>query len=414
MAAILDVSREGAFVSGCVPPGPKAVISITTPTEVIRRRCTIRRSPTPGPGEWAAVQFVVPLTDGEMAAVVPQPPSARAQQAPQHVVDHVISDIREIREEIRSIQECRSHVFLATLGAMAAALVAIAGWALDGKLSPPGVFYGISISFGLFLIGILSTVEKARGLNLRMGMLKCLTLRFLRMDIPAGYPGWAILKYTILECGARRKLLICNRGCSPKSRQTCRDEAERDASRTNSVQRFTPGILESFMSLSATVYAAIYLAIMIAMAHYLAQSFGVSWGIPAIHVWLLYWVGVMVSPFIILFKRAVFLMLTGFAAAVVFNALWANTITGYVICFLIGASLGAVGWFLIRQMNACKRGKLASNTFFYLWNRMLDCCSPVVPRPRSLEMPADARLRAKIARFFARITARLLGQSPVA
>ena len=125
-------------------------------------------------------------------------------------------DHEEVWQEIRAIQACRTNIFIATIGTIAVTSMTVWGFYLEGILDWPGVCVGMGVTFALFVIGVLSTVEKARAINLRRGFLAALA-PYMRGELTfKNYWGWIQFKNCPSECGTLRRAEFCPRGIGLK------------------------------------------------------------------------------------------------------------------------------------------------------------------------------------------------------
>ena len=254
--------------------------------------------------------------------------------------------------------------------------MAIWGLVVEGKLGWTGVLIGMGITFALFLVGVLSTVEKARAINMRKGFLSAL-VRHLRGEIDLKeYKGWAQLKVTFAECGARRKALACPMGHGHKDKDTCRDEGESMAASINAAKRIVPGVMDSFTSLSATIYTVIYVALVAVVGYSLTQEYSQSGKIIFWHIPRAFAIGIAVSVFVVrgrwFILGMVFLFFVLLAASL-FDEGWVATLSAIGI---LGGILGSLGVFLAAQLNSLRMGKHSHESYAYSWGIVLNNCNP--------------------------------------
>lgn len=249
--------------------------------EIIERDCKILRIGE-GPIPTCVIEFEGGLTSPDINAI-----AMHAPEADDYKLDMAKEDQQAVRDELLSIQECRSHVFVGTIASLGAAAVAVgmaianapvhqdAGWVLAGAC----------VAAFLLLIGILATVEKARAINLRRGFLAALA-NYLRLgQAPPSYCSWSNLQHLQNSCGQRRESGECTQmkryekqkkeydiartkyvqdsknrppGPEPLRRETCWTLGAFEQESTNSHRELVPGVFDSFMSFSGVVYCISY------------------------------------------------------------------------------------------------------------------------------------------------------------
>lgn len=377
---VLDLSRSGAFLQGCSVPTPRGTVRIRGSQGQVDRQCRVLRT-SPG---WSAVHFDNPLSHAEMGTII-DGYSKQFETTSPAGYEVAVQDIAGAREEVTSIKECRSNVFLATLGALGAAVVALGGFAMDDKMTSAGLLFGIGVSFFLFLVGVLSTVEKARAINCRQGFLRMLSERVAEKRLPPNYVGWAHLAGAFGECGSRRRLGRCARGLTPGSRETCRDYGEQDAAPVNFVRRLYADMFSSFMSLSSFVYSFVYVVILAAVGYYLSRVLHDLWKLDGRTIGWVFAGGGVASPFLVRWRKVVFLLGAGFVTCLFVTAATENALWGAGLAALSGLLLGALGWFLVCQLNEARRGKHSFDTYYHTWCRFLDTCTPRAAAPGELQ-----------------------------
>jgi len=76
---------------------------------------------------------------------------------------------------------------------------------------------------------------------------------------------------------------------------------------------------------------------------------------------------------------------------------------GIIILAVTGFVLGALLWYLVRQMNNVRRGKYSFETSIYTWKRMLEKCEPISESPQDLNdfsLSGVKRVGAYIYHYF--------------
>lgn len=173
----------------------------------------------------------------------------------QSELDLAKSDTREVYEQIRGIQECRSRIFLGTL-------TLISVWVMGGiTLSITedlrfslSVFFGALLPFAILTTAIFASIEKATAINDRKGFIAALS-KFTRHNLaPPNYRGWATLHANSSECRARKAS-----GCCPKQGRRCGKEEWRTKVSVVSRKHLFPKVLGSFTAFSSVVYGLLYI-----------------------------------------------------------------------------------------------------------------------------------------------------------
>jgi len=227
-----------------------------------------------------------PLYDNELAALAAERPESEA-------IKQIASvDYQDVSEQIRYVQSCRSHIFIGSLAAVAAATMTT-GVIIASLTTYPMWVHLLTLILGslvggiLLTIGIMATIEKARAINYRKAFRSVLGSFLLKDSTPPLYAGWASLETRQKQCRANRENGICpfirrynaefdeyekkkkkkkpgeNIGDGPELPETCWTigKEEGDQAYPDLKQSLIPSAYDSFMSLSGFVYAALYLII---------------------------------------------------------------------------------------------------------------------------------------------------------
>ncbi len=175
-------------------------------------------------------------------------------------------DYKEVWQEIRHIQECRSHLFIATIGSAVATFGTFSTIGLTSTSNTSTLLLiGSLITLLLLLIGLLSVVEKAKAINFRKGFL--MTLAEIRRQgvYPENYRGWPDLQSAYNDCTAFQRSGRCMMSIQNASADSnnkldrvfahhCWKMGENIyTERRRSIKLF-PSLTESFMSFSSHVY----------------------------------------------------------------------------------------------------------------------------------------------------------------
>jgi hypothetical protein len=196
------------------------------------------------------------------AGAPPQAPPASAATEAQlgRGAQLAYTDIDEVRQEVRSIQSCRSQIFVSTMVAMGASVVAVGASMLkDNTFSWLWVSIGALVAFILLIIGITATLEKDRAINIRRGFLSAMTSLVRNGKVSLAYRGWTHMHQCLLACGVLRQLPVAE--CPyPKGTQSCRDRGLNAANPLLRDKRPVPALLDSFTSASTHVYGGWFAA----------------------------------------------------------------------------------------------------------------------------------------------------------
>lgn len=311
-----------------------------------------------------------------------------------------LSDNREVNEEIRAIQACRSNIFTNTIVAVTASVITMSCFALTNRLNREAVLISAFLIFALFIVGALSMVEKARSINIRKGFLAFLAGIMSKNELPDNYKGWGQLKVCYSECGPRRRVAACKRCLSHPTgqKQSCRDQGLENARKLNYAKRSLSGLNDSFMSLCSFVYGFLYLVAIVGFAYSLKPLIDPWWQIPFEWRLLTIVVMIVVTPLIQKSKYATIAIGICFVSALVFSINQDTRYIGIIIMAVTGFFLGTIAWYLVRQMDSVRRGKYSFETFIYVWRNMAKNCEPIPDASQSLH---DFRLKKPLARFFA-------------
>ncbi len=365
-----------------------------------------------------------------------------------HIYQLVLRDSKEVSEELRGIQACRSQIFIGTLaavGAVAMTTIAIsaAKFPAEDDLSRlitattsffglndenavskflfiwPWILTGAVVAEILLVIGILSTIEKARAINLRKGFLAALEPYLLRKATPRNYQGWALLKFAYSECGRRHKTDDCAYKKKCKNSQRCWTAGNYAAERLTEKKASFPGTFDSFMSLSSMVFACLFVAVVLSgtwaflcLACY-SIELNILW-LVGIYAGSLFW-GIVIAYlperhkkrirrerlrqgvarvkselivrlcswafiFIIILTGTSFLMswIPYFVESPAFNITFK-----LIAIFGVGMSSGVLGFYLYAQMRRVRKGLYSVEALHHSWTYVLQhCCLMPEVAPR--------------------------------
>lgn len=289
-AVMVDASRTAACLNKITPDGwarrSKGTLLIHPYShEIIERKCQIQRVGE-GPIPTCVVRFVDGLSSSQLNAIL-------QLDAGKPTDTHEIAkqDQEAVRSEVLSIQGCRSQIFIATMAALGAAAMGT-GVAMSNAAQeqwPMWVIFGAGIAAFLLLVGILATIEKARAINIRKGFLAALADYLRKGQAPPSYCGWGHLQYLQNTCGARRDAGECTQvrryketlqkyeearakqqkrgrptddtASPPCLSETCWTLGDFEVASTNERRRLIPGMFDSFMSFTGTIYCVSYVLV---------------------------------------------------------------------------------------------------------------------------------------------------------
>jgi len=204
----IDISSAGAYIAGISTNVGNAKIHFQIPDALscnpleIARDCYVYPNRS-GRSGGCAIKFYTPLTNRELAELSEVP----------HVcgsLELAMEDYKLVNEEVSGIQSCRTQMFIGSIAAMSAWIIATVGIGLVNKVQPSlWVLIGSSFPYFILTISILGTIEKTNAVNLRRGFLAAL-VEYLRSDaLPPNYIGWAQLKLNRSECRSRFSNDLC-------------------------------------------------------------------------------------------------------------------------------------------------------------------------------------------------------------
>ena len=422
-----DVSKSGV----CVVAGPLNKGSRVTVTfapgdgESIVRKGTVKWCK----GDSLGIELAYPLHDDNVRTII-----LGTERQKKTEYDLAKEDYREVWEQTRSIQRCRSRIFISSIAALGAAAMTTGVILSRVSRSNPGsineiaewVLLGSVVGGLLLTIGILATVEKARAINIRTGFLAALTEYLRTGQAPPNYNGWAQLQDAQFRCGHRRDNGMCppvesykeqkqkkdnQRSSNPQtskqqdlvSPQTCWTIGLHEATTLSKAKRkrLVPGAFDSFMSLSGFLYSAAYFltfsVFLIALGCYLTD--GARTDVPVVIKYSL--LGLALGALLCLLEGrlrshkkhlnqrnidrtdislvlARFLIvsaLVAFVAIILAGAIgdWRPSTRG-VAAGLAGALVAWVGVSLVRQLEKVRRGLYSFEALSCSWRRCLLAC----------------------------------------
>lgn len=377
---LTNISRTGAYLKGCWVSGAEAKVIFHPYRGIkIERECRIARTDEQRHA-WSAIEFTNPLTPIEvdrLENMVCPGTSATYESAKR---DHEI-----VCQELRDIKSCRSNIFVWTVWILATATLGILTLTIENKLNDPSVLIGnfftlfvIAIMLGIFILGVLTTIEKAIAINLREGFLAALDFYLRKNHGPKEYKGWTHLKNCLAECTSRHRTQMCPRRTEANtSFARCGDEGEDKAAKLNSGKCILPTPIDSFTSLTSYVHTALFGALVFLFCLSLMANFSsVVW-----RLWTcLLFVGGFVSSVVIskrftrIYKITIVWIVIGVASSMLACAIDTSVVWRLGLTFGLGVLLGSLAWYLVQQLHHARVGQFSFETYTHTWFAILEHC----------------------------------------
>ncbi len=371
---VVDMNRFEAWISDCEVKEGDACLSVCLASSyLIDRQVHVEQVGAADGKHWCRVKFHQPLTEQDLVrlGVIPEQSEAMAEL--------LRTDYEEVRREIRDIKNCRTSIFVWTMGALGAAVVSFI--VMQSRFQTPTALAATTVLLGVFLVGVLAVTEKVRAINFREGLAAVLGTYIRSNTVPPRYVGWLHLKERFAACDVRKNLEICPKYAACRS-LTCVDEGEAVAAHVNSAKPLLPPIMSSFTALSSTVFALVYAITVPLFVYYLEVAIQDLWPkdtwptedapfSAAAGLTLAAVVGAAFSVGSNRYKRALFLIALGLSGGLAFTGK-SLAIAGLLAVFVCGLFLGSLGRYLLRQVNDLRTGKFAFETYAYTWHAMLE------------------------------------------
>jgi len=179
-------------------------------------------------------------------------------------LEFAYKDYDLVHREIMDIKSCRTNIFVGTLGvigAMGVAIVGILGTA-DATTWDNWLPFAATIPTLLLTCSILSTIHKAKGINVRAGYMEALSEYLAWGKVPEFFCGWARASRVGKRCEIFNKMgHKLDQGLKPtcKGEPNCSELAKEFTREYVKHIELKPYLLESFTSLSTHIYAGAYL-----------------------------------------------------------------------------------------------------------------------------------------------------------
>ena len=187
------------------------------------------------------------------------------KEGDQDKLDLVLKDFDKVSADLRQRRRCRHTLFIATIGGVVTSGLAMIGFIQVGDPDQwyKWVLLGTMILFFITSIGILTSINKARAINLRSAYLATLVYNIQKSRSVPNFGGWvnAIRAARIcanLTHASRNGFAPCHRAV--KEYCSTRAKSRADLSNEN-VQTWRRDILKSFSVLTSIIYAVLYVLV---------------------------------------------------------------------------------------------------------------------------------------------------------
>ena len=415
---IEDINHYGALLHGAKPPGHHIKISLLrNSNQILEDKEAITRDTTrkgTDQKDYTPIMFSPPLSYGDLCEL--DVPAKATRQTHPGIWNLLLADIQLVKDEILTIERCRSDIFLAIITSIFLVAATIGSFAIDPEMRLRAVSVTSLLTFLMFILGSVTTIEKAKALNMRRAFHTVLS-RYIAQDwLPCTYSGWAILKYTFLTCGARRKLERCARKVPKKSAQAAKNKHKKHVPRNtnspnnkeesclflatdeafpiNCVKRFMPGLTDSFMSTCSYIYitlyllsiAVLFLVIVRVVPGWVGGETGQSLSRELqVSCLVLYVLGVAASLTLLARFQKLILVVCAAAMLTLSATFWLFDVGSVkqhealiaLVVSLVGFAVGSVGSYLIRSLYSIRQGKDSYDTYYYAWQRVIRHCVPI-------------------------------------
>ena len=430
---MFDVSRGAARLNdsplGDNHVGHKGTILVTPNLhKPFRKDCRVADIGDERPGI-SVVEFCGGLTSPQLDAAAQGDGTDES-----HMLETARRDDQAVREELLSIQNCRSQIFVGTIAALGAAAMTT-GIAISKAPKaqwPVWVVFGAGIGAFLLLVGILATIEKARAINLRKGFLRALADYLRKAQAPPSYAGWGHLRSLQNICGFRRETGECTQvrryekegdeyekavkahaenrekepdpGDPPVLSETCWTLGNFEMSQASSVESLIPGMFDSFMSFTGMVYCLSYAMVAATILISLTVLFAHR-GLPGLISVVCIIVGIVLGTLVVYFSPRVFkrdevplgakldtteptrklmrviiyscgvvaVVLVGICVSPLGDS-WIEFALSGLSLVLFSASVAGLAVYLVHQLSKVRRGLYSPAALYASWRHaFLDC-----------------------------------------
>ncbi len=328
----------------------------------------------------------------------------------------MLSDNKEVKEEIYHIERCRSDIFLAVIAAIFVAALAVGCLIVKDDIRKGAFAVASIVTFLMFLLGTYTSLEKANAINERRGFLANLSDYIRLGQMPISYQGWSKIKYFFRDCGMLMRLKCCpvkhpenihpkhlssvqnNENNDIRLRHACRIEGSTKAKEMNLAKKFMPGMNDSFMSLCSYVYSCLYGFSLVVFSYFAiyaiesflknflnAPDFTIS---PKNYIWL--YGSVLAGAFssmVFLMKYRKYIVKEGLVIlALIVLTLFASTFSkldvsqnnylmfGCVLAFFAGCLMGSIGGHLLNSLYVLRKGSKSAESYYFAWKKAIEHC----------------------------------------
>ena len=369
---IENISQSGAFLWHCyIPDELASVVFPIKGKKPIIIDCRIVRKDEEK--KYVAIQFDKQISLFELSRITGLNGSLYLPGA-DSTFDLAKIDRAEVFREANQIKTCASNYFMWAIGLILPITLGIWALAIEGKINTTSTSSAMIAIVIVFSVAVFSNLEKARAINMRESFIAALDYYLNRCQGPLDYRGWFNLKHCFSECGTRRRAKVCPMQIGPKAGGACRDLGEDKASIIRSSKRVFPSILDSFISLTSFFYAIVFFGLVILTSISFINTWYISFQIPEITT-LLWFSGGFFAGSIIWRNK---FLLTGVFLGVILCLIAGVVFTTHNLlnCVSggIGAMLGAIAWFCLRQIIALRVGHYSFETLVHTWFEIFENC----------------------------------------
>lgn len=375
---LINVARNGCFVSGLEPETDSVELIIHPPNSgQVTRKAKVQRTGCGDEAGWFGARLDLPLSDLELKSMTSDGIWTARAPASDEPLQLALSDRVEIEHELREIKNCRSRIFLWTLGLVGTACAGVWTLNLEGKLTWLGTLWATWAVFGAFIIGALSLAEKGRAVCCREGYLASLALILTKGAAPERYLGWENYKAMLNDCGVMERIGHCPRGKEEYSEVLrCHQEGLIKAKALHSARWVFPGVFDSYMTLSTFIFGVMYLVVVSLLIVSTSKALAIYRGTP---FWwstgaMLIGVGISMLAVRLVGIKNLLYLLTGLLLSVAIGVLPGLQSLTLAAAAMIGMALGASGWVLLSQLWEVRAGKHSFYTYVYTWQTMFVHC----------------------------------------
>ena len=183
--------------------------------------------------------------------------------------DIVIEDFKEVNADLRQRRQCRHTMFIACIGGIITSALAIIGFIQIGDVYQwyKWLLLGTMIPFSILSIGVLTSINKGRSINIRSGYLAAIAYYVTRKKKIPNFGGWGSAMRAVRLCAnltylSPTKTSPCGR---PKT-ENCDVVARKKAYLSNkSTQTWRRDIVKSFTVMTSMIYGILYFLTSIAL-----------------------------------------------------------------------------------------------------------------------------------------------------